>query len=309
MKSCILSERFTGVLLITFFLQMILPAMPELKAQELRCRVQVNTQQISGTDKATYENLRKSVETFMNDTHWSNLQLSNNEKIECSLMFIFKSRDGDTHDCELQIQSQRPVYGTTLTTSLLNMREEFKFDFHENQVLNFNETSIDDNLTATLAFWAYVIIGLDFDSFSKLGGTPFFQKAKDIVSIAQGNLGDMWKGQEDKNHWGWSNVLSDENQPAMRVLSYNYHIKGLDEMYSDAEKGRANITEALSGLKEYKQLKPKSPLLSNFLEAKADELINIYSKASAQEKQQVYDLLTGIYPASGNRLEGIKTKQ
>jgi len=284
-------------------------AMFEATAQELNCRLQINTQQITGTDKAIYDNFKKSVESFMNSTQWSNLQLRNNEKIECSMVFVFKTRQGDTHTCDVQIQSQRPVYGTTLTTSLLNMREEITFEFPENKVLTYNEALIDDNLTATLAFWSYIILGLDFDSFSKMGGTPFFQKAQEIENMAQGSLGVLWTGQEDKNHWGWANALSDENQPAMRLLSYEYHRIGLDEMHKDAEKGRSQITQSLTALKTAKQAKPRSPLLANFIDTKADELINIYSKAPAQEKQNVFTLLTDIYPASGNRLQGIKTRQ
>lgn len=288
---------------------MMVFALPETTAQELNCRLQINTQQISGTDKAIYDNFKKSVESFMNSTQWSNLQLRNSEKIECTMVFVFKGREGDTHTCEMQIQSQRPVYGTTLTTSLLNMREDVTFEFPENKVLTFNEALVDDNLTATLAFWSYVILGLDFDSFSKLGGTPFFQKAQEIANMAQGSLGELWVGQEDKNHWGWINALTDENQPAMRILSYNYHRNGLDEMQKDAEKGRMQITQSLFELKAAKQVKPRSPLLANFLDTKTDELINIYSKATVQEKLNVLNLLTEIYPASGNRLQGIKTRQ
>jgi Domain of unknown function (DUF4835) len=280
-----------------------------LSAQELNCKVQINSEQISGTDKGIYENLKKVVEEFMNSQRWSNLQLNNSEKIDCSITFIMKTRNGNTHTCDFQIQATRPVYGSTYTTSLLNTREDLTFDYQENQPLTFNETSIDDNLTATLAFWSYVILGLDFDSFSKLGGTPFYQKAQEITSIAQGSLGDNWKAQEDKNHWGWINTLTDENQPEMRILSYNYHRLGLDVMYLTAGEGRTQITTALSVLKAVKQAKPRSPLLSNFIDTKADELINIFTKSTQQEKVSVYDLLTGVYPASSNRLQGIKTKK
>lgn len=290
----------TQVLLFAFF---------EVNAQELSCRIQVNTAQIQGTDKTIYDNFNRSVESFINTTQWSNLQLRNNEKIECSMVFIFKSSEGDQHTCELQIQAIRPVYGTTLTTSLLNMREEIKFEYSENKVLNYNESVIDDNLTATLAFWSYIILGLDFDSFSNLGGTPFYLKAKEIANMAQGSLGESWAGQEDKNHWGWINALSDENQTALRQLAYEYHRLGLDEMHKDAEKGRAQITQAITRLKVAKQLKPRSPLLANFLDSKSDELINIYSKSTVQEKNNIYNLLTEIYPASSNRLQGIKTRQ
>ncbi|MDD2612906.1 MAG: DUF4835 family protein [Bacteroidales bacterium] len=280
-----------------------------LEAQELNCKVQINTEKISGTDKSVYESLKNVVQEFMNAQQWSNLQLKNSEKIDCSMLFIMKSRDGDSYTCDLQIQSSRPVYGATYTTSLLNMREELTFDFQENQTLIYNETSIDNNLTATLAFWSYVILGMDFDSFSKLGGTPFFQKAQEITAIAQGSLGDNWKAQEDKNHWGWISALTDENQPTMRVLSYNYHRLGLDVMYEKADEGRTQITMALAALKVAKQAKPHSPLLSNFMDTKADELINVYSKADFQEKQAVFELLSDVYPASTERLQGIKTKK
>ncbi|MDP4278855.1 MAG: DUF4835 family protein, partial [Bacteroidota bacterium] len=237
-----------------------------LPAQELKCRVQINTQQISGTDKSVYDNFKTTVETFMNTQQWSSLQLSNVEKIDCSLMFIFKKTEGTSHTCDLQIQSSRPVYGTTLTTSLLNIQEEITFDYQENQVLTFNETNIDNNLTATLAFWSYIILGLDFDSFSKLGGTPFFQKAQEVVGLSQGSLGELWKAQQDKNHWGWANALSDDNQTVLRNLSYTYHRLALDDMYENADKGRAQITQALAALKTAKQNKPRSPLLTNFIQ-------------------------------------------
>lgn len=278
-------------------------------AQELNCKIQVNNEQITGTDKAVYENLKTVVQEYMNTTRFSNVQLSNSEKIDCSILFLFKVREGNTHTCDFQIQSSRPVYGSNYTTSVLNFREQLTFEFQENQTLTFNETTISDNLTATLDFWAYIILGLDFDSFSKLGGSPFFQRAQEITSLAQGSMGDSWKAQVDKNHWGWANVLSNENQPEMRLLSYQYHRLGLDVMFEKSEEARATIYAALEKLKAAKQFKPGSPLLSNFIETKADELINIYSKASPQEKQGVYDLLSSIYPASSNRLQGIKTKK
>jgi hypothetical protein len=281
----------------------------KVQAQELNCKVQVNTEQISGTDKAVYENLKSAVQEYMNTTKFSNVQLSNSEKIDCSILFIFKTRESNVHTCDFQIQSSRPVYGTNYTTSLLNFKEQLTFEFQESQTLTFNETTITDNLTATLNFWAYIVLGLDFDSFSKLGGSPFFLHAQDIVSMAQGSMGDNWKAQVDKNHWGWANVLSNEANPDMRLLSYQYHRLGLDMMFEKPDEGRAKIFAAMENLKAAKQFKPGSPVLSNFIETKADELINIYSKASAQEKQATYDLLSGIYPASTNRLQGIKTKK
>lgn len=294
----------SGLLLIVLMF-----CIPGLKAQELNCKVQINSQQITGTDKAVYESLREVVLEFMNTQRWSNLELKNLEKIDCSFIFIIKTREGNTHTCDLQIQSSRPVFGSSYTTTLLNMREDFTFEYQENQNLTFNPTSMDDNLTATLAFWSYVILGLDFDSFSQKGGEPFFQKAQEISSLAQGTLGQNWKAQEDKNHWGWIKSLMDPNQASMRILSYNYHRLGLDVMYEKAEEGRNQILSSLQGLTLAKQADSRSPLLSNFLDTKADELINIFTKASVQEKESVFNLLTEVYPAAITRLDGIKTKK
>lgn len=292
-----------GLLLVT----VLWVFLGQVKSQEFNCRVQINAQQLTGTDKSVVESFRSSVETFMNDQAWTNLQLTRQERLECSMMFIFKKREADTYTCDFQLQLQRPVYGSTLTTSLLNMREELTFDYQQNQVFQFNETNLDGNLMATLAFWSYVMLGLDFDSFSRQGGTPFFQKAQDIAGQAQGAFGELWKAQEDKNHWGWINALTTETQVQLRQLSYEYHRLGLDVMHQDPEKGKAAITQALTYLKPVKQARPGSPLLPNFLDTKADELANVYSKATAVEKQRIFDLLNEIYPASSNRLQGIKT--
>jgi hypothetical protein len=148
-------------------------------SQEFNCRVQINTQQISGTDKSVYEDFKKKVESFMAGQQWSNLKLAPHEKIDCSLNFIFKSNQGTTYTCDFQIQSQRPIYGSTLNTTLLNTKEELTFDYQQNQTLSYQDaTGADGNLIATLAFWSYVMLGLDFDSFSLLGGTPFIKKPK-----------------------------------------------------------------------------------------------------------------------------------
>ncbi len=294
-------------LLISFTLLCVFSC--SLSAQEFNCRVQINTQQASGTDKAVYDRFKSSVESFMNTQAWTNLQLSKNERLDCSLMFIFKSRKDDTFTCDFQIQLQRPVYNSSLMTSLLSMREELTFDYLENQSLTFNPTNINDNLIATLSFWSYVMLGLDFDSFSKLAGTPFYQKAQEIAGLAQGSLGELWKAQEDKNHWGWINALTSENQQQMRLLSYTYHRNGLDMMHKDVEGGRTAITQTLNVLKAVRQAKSGSVLLTNFIETKADELVNIYSKAEMEEKQQVFNLLNEVFPASGNRLQGIKANR
>ncbi len=278
-----------------------------LQAQELNCRIQINTDQIGGTDKAVYESFRNAVTEFLNTRHWTNLNIGRNEKIDCSFLFIFQETKDYTHTVEMQVQSRRPVFNSTYTTSLLNVRQSLEFDYQENQTLEYNANQVGDNLTATLVFWTYLILGMDFDSFSPMGGEVFFQQAQNIVSQAQGVLGDNWKAHsDDRNCWAWADALGDERQKAMRTFNYRYHRLGLDLMYDKSEEGRQAITESFDLLKEVRQDRPQSPLLSNLADTKMDEWIQLYSKADAKEKQSVYDRLVSLWPGQSNRLDAIK---
>jgi hypothetical protein len=277
--------------------------------QEFKCRVQINTQQIPGTDKVVYERFRNVVQEYMNNTNFSSLELTDTEKLDCNMMFIFKKREGENLTCDLQIQSSRPVYGSNYTTTLLNFREELSFAFSDNQTLTYQPDRVEDNLTATLDFWAFVMLGLDSDSFSKLGGTSYFQHAQDIVQLAQGKLGDNWKGQVDRNHWGWINSLTNTNQNELRLVTYQYHRLGLDSMHLNTERGRAQILNAINSLSKARKARPNSPLISNFIETKCDEMINILSTASSKEKQEAYDLLSFLYPSYSNRLQSINNSR
>lgn len=278
-------------------------------AQELNCRIQVNTDQIEGTDKAVYESLRNALTEFMNERKWTNISLAQNEKIECNMLFIMQSKENNIHKAEMQIQSRRPVYGSSYTSSLLNVRQAIEFEYQENQQLEFNENNLQNNLTANLAFWSYLILCMDFDSFSPYGGEAFLSKARDIVFQAQGFLGDNWKANEDdKNCWGWVNALGDERQKALRMLNYQYHRQGLDMMHKNADEARKTITASFGVLEEVKSLHPRSPLLSNLADSKLEEWIQLYSKASTAEKQAAFDLLSYIYPGQSNRLQAIKNQ-
>ena len=284
----------------------VLTAVSWGSAQELNCRVQVNTDQISGTDKAVYESFQRAVTEFMNNRQWSEAPIGKNERIDCTLAFIFASRSDDVHQAEMQVMSRRPVYGTNYTTALLNVRTSIEFTFQDNQQLEFNANNLDNNLTAVLAFWAYVILGMDFDSFAPLGGTAFLQAAQELVSTAQGVLGDLWKAHGDsKNFWAWADALNDENQKALRMLNYHYHRLGLDVMSTDVEKGRSAITASFDALPAVKDRYPQSPLLSNLADSKMDEWISLYSKAGATEKKKVSELLSDIWPGQANRLQQI----
>ena len=278
-----------------------------LRAQELNCRIQLNTDQIGGTDKAVYESFKNSLTEFLNTRQWMGAKLGRYEKIDCSFNFIFQKTEGSEHTVEMQVQSRRPVFNSTYTTTLLNARQGLEFTYQEGETLEFNPNVIDNNLTATITFWVYLILGMDFDSFAPYGGEVFFQAAQDIVNQAQGTLGDNWKAHDDeKNCWGWMDALMSESQKPMRLLNYQYHRLGLDVMADKVDEGRAVITKGFEVLDEIKRVDTKSPLLSNFADAKLDEWVQIYSKAGDTEKQKVYDRLVYIYPGQSQRLEAIK---
>lgn len=278
-----------------------------LKAQELNCRVQINTDKIGGTDKAVYESFQNNLSDFLNTRQWTTATFSKVEKIDCGFMFIFSETNDNVHKVEMQVQSRRPVFNATYVSPMLNLRQNFEFEYSEGQSLEFNPDNITDNLTATVAFWVYIILAMDFDSFAPLGGEVYLQQAQNIVSMAQGSLGDNWKAHGDKsNCWSWVDALTNATESQYRQLMYQYHRQGLDLLYDKTDEGRANITKALSVLTALKNHDSRSPLLSNFSDAKLDEVIQLYTQAGQEEKDKIYQLLQELYPGQSNRIEAIK---
>ena len=281
------------------------------RAQELNCTVEVNSEQVEGSNKEVFNTLKQAINDYMNTTKFSRAQIAPNEKIECRLFLTVKDYTDDTFTGDLQIQSSRPVYNTSYTTTLINFKDnKIEFTYRENEPLIFSETQMESNLMAILNFYAYLILAVDFDSFSPRGGDPFYERAKMIVQMAQSAGETGWKAFEDtKNR---SSVLDGFTQPStssIRDLLYQYHRGGLDEMALSPDKGRAKITSSLDILKKIYDIAPMSVMLSMFKDAKLDELVNIYSKAPADERAKVYNLLEPIYPTESERLEKIKKGQ
>lgn len=279
-----------------------------VSAQELNCTVELNTDQIEGTNKDVFNTLKEAINDYMNTTKFSQAQISPNEKIECRLFFTIKEYADDKFTGDLQIQSSRPVYNTSYTTTLINFKDnKIEFTYRENEPLIFNETQMESNLMAILNFYAYLILAVDFDSFSPHGGDPFYERAKMIVQMAQSAGETGWKAFEDtKNR---SSVLDGYTQPstsAIRDLLYQYHRGGLDEMSLSPDKGRAKITASLDILKKIYSVAPMSVMLSMFKDAKLDELVNLYTKSSQTERDKVYELLYSLYPTESTRLNMIK---
>ena len=269
-------------------------------AQELQVKVTINHSQISGTDKSVFDNLQQTLEQFINDRQWTELQFQENERIQCNLNLTVQkyNRDESQFECTALIQANRPVYNASYTTTLYNNRDaNFHFQFAQFDQLNFTEQTIDNQLTALLAYYAYLIIGLDLDSFSPLGGTDVLQRCMQLVNNAQDLGYPGWKSFEDsRNRFAIINDYLDEQMKPFRQLQYDYYRKGLDEMANNAERGRTEISTALEEqLKKAHDNKPLSLLPQIWTDYKKDELVNIYKgKGTQKEKQAIYDLLSAI---------------
>jgi hypothetical protein len=279
-----------------------------INAQELLCTVEINSQQVEGTNKSVFETLQEAINEYVNNRKWTNTNFSPNEKIECRMYFTIKTYEDDRMKGDLQLQLSRPVYNSSYTTTLFNFKDtKIEFDYKEGDQLIFSENDMESNLTAILNFYSYLFLALDFDSFSPLGGQTYFDKAASVVQMAQSSGEIGWKAFEDtKNRSAVLSSYTDSNTSGIRNLLYNYHRKGLDEMATSPDKGRAVITESLSDIQKIYKAAPMSVALSIFRDSKLDELVNIYSKASQSERTSVYDLLSPVFPTDSERLNKIK---
>ena len=287
-----------------------LAAIADDEATELNCEVDVNCDKITSGNREIFNELKQAVTDYMNTTKWTNAIFGTNEKIYCKILFTINSWDDATGlmKGDLQIQSQRPVFNSTYTTALINFKDpKVDFTYDTGQQLVFSEMEMQDNLTAILNFWAYMIIAIDFDSFELNGGTPYYEAAAQVVRLAQSSGESGWKAFEDNNNR--SAVLSayTDNQTApIRQILYDYHRMGLDQMVVTVDKGRSAITHTLENLGKIYEVAPLSVCLTMFKDAKLDELINIYSKANTTEKETVYEMLYQVYPSETTSLDQIK---
>lgn len=282
-----------------------------LFAQELRARVVINTAQLSNTKTEVFDALREKMEAFLNDQQWTSLQFREPERIECNFNVTISSWEESegAFKAVLLMTCSRPVFNSSYNTTLYSVRDgDFNFNFQPTDQLVWNPEYIDNNLTAMLAYYAYMIIGYDMDSFGLLGGTSYFQRAEDIVSNAQ-NLGfSGWASFNDsKNRFALLNDYMDGSMEDYRRLVYTYHREGLDQMADNAQNGREGITKALGLLASSQNARNMSQLPQLFTEYKRDELVNIYNgQGSNDEKTTVHDILIGINTSLSDYWEKIK---
>ena len=281
-------------------------------AQELQAKITINHAQISGTEKSVFDNLQQTLEQFVNDRQWTHLQFQKNERIVCNfnLQVTKYDKDQGIFTCKATIQANRPVYNSAYTSTLYNnVDENFTFKFAEVDQLEFNEEQIDNQLTALFAYYAYLLIGLDLDSFSPKGGEDVLQRCMNLTNNAQNLDYPGWKAfDNDRNRFAIINDYLDGSMEPFRQLQYDYYRKGLDEMANNVERGRTEITTALeTGLKKAKENRPLSMLPQIWTDYKKDELANIYKgKGTQKEKEAVFEILTSINPSQNKYWDQIK---
>lgn len=299
-------KKLSLLLLILFIFQL------RGTAQELNCQVKINYSQLQGSvNKQIFDQLEKSIFDFMNNTNkWTTNVYTVQERIECSIFITISQQLGaDEYTGSIQVQCSRPVYKSSYMTKILNVQDDaFQFKFQQFAQLEFNLNKFDNNLTSVLAFYAYVILATDADSFAPLGGTEYWQKAQIIVQNAQSASEPGWinKQTEQKNrYWMVENSL----QPVfkgIRDCSYAYCRTGLDIMFEKVEEGRGNILKALDLLKPVYSSRPASYPMQMFFNAKSDELINIFKGATPEEKTKVMETLMLVDPANTTRYTKIQ---
>lgn len=278
--------------------------------QELRCNIQVVSSQIQGTNKQVFQTLQNELYEFMNNTAWTNHIYRNEERIDCNIMINLSDHSGDEFKGSIQIQSRRPIYNTSYNSTIFNYKDDdVKFNYVEFEPLEFSLTEFRSNLTSILAYYAYIIIGLDYDTFSPLGGTEFFQKAEQVLNQAQNAPEKGWKAFESRKNRYWlvENILNDQYK-GVREFMYRYHRLGLDMMSSKEAAGRAEIAESLELLQKVYRQKP-DPFLFYFdlvMIAKSDELVNVFSESFMAEADRVYNILVEIDPTRSEKYKKIK---
>lgn len=284
----------------------------QLQAQELLARVTINHSQIQGTDVSVFDNLQETLEQFINDQQWTNMQFRQNERINCSFNITVTKYDQSNNlfTCKALIQANRPVYNAAYTTTVYNNTDnDFNFQFAQFEQLAFNEETVDNQLTALLAYYAYLIIGLDLDTFAPKGGEECLLRCYNIANNAQSLNFTGWKSFDDnRNRYAIINDYLDAGMEPFRMLQYNYYRKGLDEMSNNADRGRVNITTTLEeDLKLCHENKPMSLLPQIWTDYKRDELANIYKgKGTQKEKESVYEILFTINASQSNAWDQIK---
>ena len=284
----------------------------KVAAQELNARITINHSQIQGTDNAVFDELQQTLTQFVNDRQWTALQFQKNERIPCSFNITVTKYDKSTNmfTCKAVIQATRTAYNSSYNTTIYsNQDNDFNFEYAQFDQLNFNEEAVDNQLTALMAYYAVLMIGINLDTFAPMGGEDVLQRCMNLANNCQNLNFPGWKAfDNDRNRFAIINDYLDGAMKPFRQLQYDYYRNGLDEMATNADRGRTNISTAIEeNLKKCHEDRPMSLLPQIWTDYKRDELANIYKgKGTQKEKEQVYEILFGINASQNNAWQKIK---
>lgn len=284
----------------------------KVAAQELNARITINHSQIQGTDNAVFDELQQTLTQFVNDKQWTALQFQKNERIPCSFNITVTKYDKSTNmfTCKAVIQATRTAYNSSYNTTIYsNQDNDFNFEYAQFDQLNFNEEAVDNQLTALMAYYAFLMIGINLDTFAPMGGEDVLQRCMNLANNCQNLNFPGWKAfDNDRNRFAIINDYLDGAMKPFRQLQYDYYRNGLDEMATNADRGRTNISTAIEeNLKKCHEDRPMSLLPQIWTDYKRDELANIYKgKGTQKEKEQVYEILFGINASQNNAWQKIK---
>lgn len=294
------------VIVLFFFSSLI------VKSQELNCQVQVNSSQVQISDRTVFDQLQTDVFDFMNSRRWTNYQFARTEKIEANVLITINSYDNvENFSAQIQVQSRRPAFNSSYNTVMFNyLDRDLTFKYMVGQPIEYVENTFTTNLAAVLAYYAYMIIGIDFDSFKPMGGNEFYEKAQTIVASAQSAPDKGWKSFESQRNRFWmvENLLN-PSYSDMRTGFYQYHRLGLDKMSDDVSGGRIEISNALTNIQKVYRARPGLFFISLFMTAKSDELVNVFSSAPSAEKIKIVSVLKNLDPANSSKYNNILSTQ
>lgn len=280
-----------------------------LMAQELRCSVSISAAKIQGANRNIFMTMQSDLSEFMNNRKWTDHVYEMDERIECNILIQLDNQiSSDEFTGSIQVQLRRPVFNSSYETTVLNLKDnDFRARYVEYQPIDYNETSNRDNLTNIMAYYAYIIIGMDYDSFYPDGGREYFEKAQAIVNRSQNAPEKGWKAYESERNRYWlvENLLNKSYAP-FRNCIYTYHRQGLDVMAEKPQEGRANIANSLKDIQKVFRVRPSLYILQVFFDAKSEEMVNIFKESYPDEKNRVVTILNECDPSNGSKYEKIE---
>lgn len=279
-----------------------------VQAQQLNCTVNVNADKATSTNTQIFKTLEKSLTEFVNKTDWTGVAYKQDEKINCSMFITVTAYDSNQFTATIQVQSSRPTYNSTYSSPVLNFNDkDFSFKYTEFENLTFNPANFDSNLISVIAFYSYVIIGMDADTFSKQGGSKYLETAQDVsnVAISGGYKGWAQTDGNQNRYFLINDMLSNTFSPFRDAL-YEYHFEGLDLMHKDLNAAKLKIKDAINTLGKINDNRPNAFLIRVFFDAKADEIVSIYSAGPSMDIRDLLGSLNTISPINSSKWAGIK---